>query len=83
MLALDKVGASLYQFSSRFQASCDSFCIGDEIAKGATQSLDTVPSGWVPGRFRLSKIAEADKATNQLVQGIVHRNKICVGSLGG
>ena len=63
--------------SSHFQASCDSFCISDEITKGATQSLDTVPSGWVPGRFRLSICAAADEGRNQLAQGIVHRNKTC------
>lgn len=38
------------------QAACDSFCISDEITNEASQSLDTVPSGWVPGRFRLATI---------------------------
>ena len=37
------------------QAACDSFCVGEEITKEASQSLDTVPSGWVPGRFRLAQ----------------------------
>ena len=54
--------------SSRTQAACDSFCIGDEITKEASQSLDTVPSGWVPGRFRLTKSA-ANDGRRQLVQG--------------
>ena len=39
----------------RTQAACDSFCVGEEITKEASQSLDTVPSGWVPGRFRLAQ----------------------------
>ena len=39
----------------RTQAACDSFCVGEEITKEASQSLDTVPSGWVPGRFRLAR----------------------------
>lgn len=52
------------------QASCDSFCISDEITKEATQSLDTVPSGWVPGRFRLAKRTAVEDGKNQLVKGM-------------
>ena len=57
---------------SRFctQAAGDSFCISDEITNEATQSLDSVTSGWVPGRFRLTKSTAADDGDNQLAQGI-------------
>lgn len=66
----------------RTQAACDSFCVGEEITKEASQSLDTVPSGWVTGRFRLAQsvisavsafsagaVDHLDGAHNELIQG--------------
>jgi len=68
-----------------FKAACDSFCVGEEITKEASQSLDTVPSGWVPGRFRLAQsvisavsafsagaVDHLDGAHNELIQGLSH-----------
>ncbi|XP_074635667.1 nitric oxide synthase 3-like isoform X3 [Acropora palmata] len=56
-----------------FQAACDSFCINDEVTKEATDSMDSVQSGWVPGRFRLTKATPAnDGKTEQLTEGLSH-----------
>lgn len=57
------------------------------VTKEATDSMDSAQSGWVPGRFRLTKATPAnDGKTEQLTEGGVCRvscyfNSVGVGAL--